>query len=812
MPIAKFPLLVAGILLLGLARPVQSTEPISKRLVAYPERIELGSKYDSQLVVAMTRMEDGCTQDVSTTANYRIAEPSIARVQDGILVPTGEGKTELIIEYEGQSTSVPVVVTNAKAKRELTFRNDVLPVLTRVGCNTGRCHGQAAGKDGFLLSLYGYDPKGDYHRITRELAGRRINLSTPSDCLLINKATGAVQHTGGQLVEVGSREYRVLYDWLNNGAVPDPKEMPLPVKIEVLPEDVVFDTPGNAQSLVVMAHYDNGTSRDVTEDAVFISNNDGAASVTPTGMVSSVGPGTAFIMARYDQFTAGSSVTVWPKGEFQFPSLEPNNYIDELAFEHWQRLHVSPSPLASDEEFVRRVYVDLLGLLPTVDEQTEFLESTAESKREVLVDKLLERDEFRDLWVMKWAEALQIRTINGISDKGLELYDAWLRNKISSGATVAEVLHEVIPASGGTFDNPATNYYQTETTPQLLAEGVAQSFLGMRIQCAQCHNHPFDRWTMDDYYGFAAFFGQVGYKITSDPRELAIYNSEQGDTLHPVSDQAVAPKFLGAEMPEIKPGEDYRAVLADWITSTQNRSFARNIGNLVWAHMFGIGIVEPYDDARVSNPPSNPQLLNAIGERVIATEFDIKPLVRDICLSHVYQLSSTRTEENAWDERHFSHSKIRRLRAEVLLDCINQVTETSEVWPGLPEGSRAVHLPDGRTRNYFLTAFGRSDRATPCSCEVSTSPTLSQALHLLNGEVTSGKIAEGDAVAKMLEASGGDVMQVVDRIYMRCLCRRPTSEEQNKLAVELSKSANPVGTLQDIFWAVLNSNEFFFNH
>src|SRR5262249_43000368 len=359
------------------------------------------------------------------------------------------------------------------------------------------------------------------------------------------------------------------------------------------------------------------------------------------------------------------------------------------------------------------------------------------------------------------------------------------------------------PASGGTFDNPATSYYQTETTPQLLAENVAQAFLGTRIQCAQCHNHPFDRWTMDDYYGFAAFFSQLGYKQAADPREITVFNTGVGEIKHPIGSRPMAPKFLGGDAPTLASGQDQRQSLAGWLASTENHGFARNIANVVWAHFLGIGIVEPVDDVRVSNPPSNSKLLEILGQKLVGYEFDIRPLVRDICCSRTYQLSIQRNQSNAWDERHFSHGRVRRLRAEVLLDCINQVTETRDRLPGLPQGGRAVQVADGRTPNYFLTTFGRSTRQTPCTCEVKTSPTLSQALHLINGETTSGKIAEGQVIERLMSQQH-DPMVVVNDLYQRCLSRQPTRDETAAIQAKLTAASDVPGALADLFWALLN--------
>ncbi len=788
-----------------------AADEAAARLVAYPERVVLNTARETQDLVVQLQLPDGSSQDVSARAKLELTDPKIARLTDGILEPLSDGKAELKVTFDKLTCSIPLEVAQPTAPAALRFRNDILPILTRAGCNTGKCHGSASGKDGFRLSLFGYDPAGDHYRLTREQSGRRINLADPEHCLLINKATGEVPHTGGQRIDRESGHYQTLITWLNAGAVADPADTPHPVGISVYPPRAVFSQPEAAQKLLVMATYSDGSDRDVTDLAVFFSNNEGAAKVSDDGVVTSTGSGAAFIMARFDQFTQGTSVIVRPAANYEFPDIPANNYIDELVYAHWRDMHLLPSDLCSDEVFLRRVYNDLLGLLPTTAERRAFLADTTTDKRARLVDTLLERDEFLDIWVMKWAEALQIRTINGVSPKGLQVYDRWLRDRIRSGATIDQIVKELIPATGGTFDNPATNYYQTETTPQLLAENVAQAFLGTRIQCAQCHNHPFDRWTMDDYYGFAAFFSQVGYKQAQDPRELTVFNAATGGLKHPLGGGAVAPKFLGDEAPAMAPGEDYRQALAGWLSSQKNTAFARNTANVVWAQFFGIGIVEPVDDMRISNPPSNPQLFAALGARLAGYKFEIKSLCRDICTSRTYQLTTQRNESNAWDERHFSHGRVRRMRAEILLDCVNQVTGAEERFPGLPAGGRAVQLADGRTNNYFLTTFGRSTRATACTCEVKTSPTLSQALHLLNGETTSGKIAEGQLIDILLKEKGSPDA-VASELYERCLSRLPTDKEMAAIKAKLAESRDVAGSLTDLFWALLNSNEFIFNH
>jgi len=804
-----FRFLVAMMTTAWVGLSAMAAEPAVTGLTAYPAAVELSTVRDRQGLVVQATFADGSTRDVTGEAEFALDKP-VASVTHGELAPLADGKAVLTVRYATESATVPVTVTKATTAEPLRFRADVMPIFTKVGCNTGKCHGSASGKDGFRLSLFGYDPDGDHVRLTREAGGRRINLAAPDDCLLVNKATGKVPHTGGKRVEPGTESEQVLIRWLEAGAVKDPAEAPKPIGIEVFPKRAVFAAKGGVQRVVVRAKYSDGSDRDVTRYTVFLSNNDAAASVDEAGRVTAAGAGEAFVLARFDEFTEGLPAIVRPGTPFAAIAHEGTNEIDALVAAKLNHMHIAPSELCTDEVFVRRIHIDLIGLLPTPVEREAFLADTAADKRAKLVDALLLRPEFKDIWVMKFAELLQIRTANGISPKGLQLYDKWLRERIRGGATLDVVLKELLPASGGTFDNPSVNYFQTETSPLLMAENVAQVFLGTRVQCAMCHNHPFDRWTMTDYYGFAAFFGQVGYKNAQDPRELTVFNAGTGEMLHPLDGRAVPPKFLGGATPELPPGKDYRAVLADWLTSERNEYFANNFANVVWAHFFAKGIVDPVDDTRVSNPPSNPELLSALGKRAVAHKFDTAKLVRDICLSRTYQRATTRTPSNQWDERNFARQGVRRMRAEVMLDCITKVTETKDRFAGMPNGGRAVQLADGRTLNYFLTTFGRSTRATACTCEVKTSPTLSQALHLLNGDTTNGKIADGKVVEKLL-AAGKTPDAAAAELYLRCLGRKPTTAEAERIAAKLAAATDKKRALDDLFWALLNTNEFLFN-
>jgi hypothetical protein len=788
-----------------------AAEPAPASLQVFPPDVRLASSRARQVFVVQATYADGITRDVTAQAKATLANPAVARLEKNVLTPLADGATELKVELGGKSAAAPVAVKDAKKDRAVSFKLDVMPVFMRAGCNSGACHGAARGKDGFRLSLFGFDADGDHFRLTRELNGRRVNLALPAESLLLEKATGKVPHTGGQRIKEGDRYFRTLVRWLEANAPLDPPTVPTPVAVELYPKSAVLDGKGATQQMTVRARYSDGGDRDVTSLALFLSNNDTSAKIAADGLVTAGDRGEAFVMARFATFTVGSQVIVLPKGlNFTFPAVPENNYIDTLVNAKLKKLRIAPSELCSDEVFLRRAYVDVIGLLPTAEEYQRFMGSKAPNKREQLVDELLSRKEFAELWVLKWAELLQIRSSNQVSYKATLLYYNWLQDRIARNVPVNEWVQELLGASGGTFKNPATNYYQNETDILKVSENVAQVFMGMRVQCAQCHNHPFDRWTMDDYYGFAAFFAQIGRKATDDPREVVVFNSGGGEVAHAVTKKVMPPKFLGGAAPNVA-GQDRRVVLAKWLASPENPFFATNLANRVWAHFFGLGIIDEVDDVRVSNPASNPELLAELGKRFTAYRYDFKKLVRDICTSRTYQLATQPNASNAGDTRNFARAGLRRIKAETFLDCISQVTETKNKFPGLPLGARAVQIADGGVSTYFLTTFGRATRETVCSCEVRLEPTLSQSLHLLNGDTTGQKIQAGNLVGRRL-AEKKPPAEVLDELYVRCFSRKPTPQEKARLEALVAAEPDKKKALDDIFWALLNSREFMFNH
>ena len=783
-------------------------------LSIHPTQISLSTKEDFNSFIIVAKYGDDVTRDVTRESTLSLSNENVVRMENNTIHPVKDGNSTLTVTFQNRKVELPITVKDAVEERPISFNLDVMPVFLKAGCNTGSCHGSARGQDRFMLSLFGYDAKGDHFRITREQGTRRINLAIPEESMLVEKAIAAVPHTGGKLFEKNSDHWKTLVGWLRRGAPQDPESIAKPTDLELLPKSLLLEGQGATQQMTAIAHYSDGSTRDVTSLSVFQSNNDVSARVDDQGLITAEKRGEAFITARFDVFTKGTQVIVIPEDlQYEKPVLPQNNYIDQLVYDKLHKLRIYPSDLCSDEVFLRRVYLDVIGAVPEVETISEFIADKTPNKRERAVDDLLSRKEFTEMWVMKFAELLQIRTDdnNGVSYKSTLLYFNWIKDRIANNVPMDQIVRDLLTAKGGTFVSPATNYYQIERDNLKITENVAQVFMGMRIQCAQCHDHPFDQWTQDDYYSFASFFSQVGRKRAADPRESVIYNRNSGEINHPVHKKPMPPKFLGGETPEIKKGTDRREVLADWLASPENPFFARNLANIVWSHFFGQGIIEPVDDVRISNPPSNPELLDQLASRFTEYQYDFRKLVRDVCTSRIYQLSTRTNPSNEDDLRNFARAQLRRMRAEVLLDVISQVTKTKNKFQGLPLGARALQIADGRFSNYFLTTFGRATRETVCSCEVVMEPNLSQALHLLNGDVTNKRITQGRIVQTMLK-EGKDPEKVIDNLYLRCYSRKPRADEKANLLASLDGEDSVESALNDVFWALLNSKEFIFNH
>jgi Protein of unknown function (DUF1549)/Protein of unknown function (DUF1553) len=700
--------------------------------------------------------------------------------------------------------------------KAVSFRLDVMPVLFRAGCNSGGCHGAAAGKDGFHLSLFGYDPAGDYYRLTQQIVGRRVDLAVPEQSLMLLKATGMVPHTGGRRFGPDSEYYRTLLRWVREGAQDDAVTVPSVTGISLVPDKVVFAGKDKRRPLQVIAKYSDGTTRVVNQLALYLTNNKSTADIDQQGVVTGGKRGDTFVFARFAKYTVGAEVIVLPDGKFKWPKLAANNYIDELVYSKLQKLRILPSGPATDEQFLRRAYVDVIGLVPTSEEYRKFMADRDPGKRTKLIDALLARDEFNDLWAAKWSEWLKVRSDNnsafGTERKAAAGYYNWIREQMADRTPLDQFVKAQVAGTGSNLRNPPVNLYtmlpQGQYDAKEVAQDVAQVFTGMRVQCAQCHNHPFDRWTQEDYYGFVSFFTGVKRKMGSETREFQVYDDVNAPPAkHLLDGHPVPATFLGGAQADVK-GKDPRVALAEWLTSKENTWFRENMANRVWAQFFGRGIIDPVDDVRISNPPSNKELLQELGRRLADYGFDMRKVVRDICTSRVYQLSPVANDTNRDDDSQFSHQRLRRLRADVMLDSLAEITETLSDFNEMPRGLRAVQLYEGGNRaNYFLKTFGAAARDSVNASETRLEPTLAQALHMVNGNTIEQKLARSPVIPEMLK-SGKKPAEIIDELFIRALGRRASEVEMKKMmALGGDKQA-----YDDVLWALVNSTEFEFNH
>jgi hypothetical protein len=743
---------------------------------------------------------------------------------------------------------VASVVPSAAAQTDdVSFRRDVMPVLFRAGCNAGTCHGSARGKDGFMLSLFGYDAKGDYHRIVNEMVGRRLNYAAPEQSLLLKKATGAVPHTGGKRFGSESEHYRTLLAWIEAGAPDDAKDIPAVVAVKLSTERLVFEEdkiPGQATQadaatsdenpetsvqLRVTAVHSDGSRRDVTTLARFHSNNVSVVAIDEDGRVTPAGSGDTHVFARFNRFTVGAEAIVLPSADgFDWPAPPSNNYIDDIVFDRLQKLRIAPSELCDDETFLRRVTLDIGARPPTPEEYAAFMQDADVGKRDRKIDALLADDAFADYWTAIWSEQLRVIGGNyapvGTHIKAADRFHEWIRSQMRDGRPLNEFVAEMVSASGSNLSNGPVNLYTMlvhapRLDPKAFSADFSQVFLGVQIQCAECHNHPFDRWTMDDYYGFVSFFTGVERKAGVESRERRIYyNTAAPPARHKVDGRPMSAKTLGAVEPVAHAG-DPRRVLAAWLTSPDNALFSRNLSNRIWAQLIGRGVVEPVDDVRVSNPPVNEPLLAALSEHLVDSNFDLRSLVRDICNSRVYQLSSQPNASNKLDTRQFSRAYLRRLRADVMLDSITSVTGVARNLQGFPPGTRAIDFyprESGDTSgphfgDQFLETFGRSSRKTICACETKKEPTLSQTLHLAVGDTLQRGLTNNTKLKQLVDDNDSPEA-ILQQLFVLALSRQPTGSELDKLSALTSGSPRDISAYEDILWSLLNSTEFAFNH
>ncbi len=693
-----------------------------------------------------------------------------------------------------------------------SFRNDVLPILSKAGCNSGPCHGALAGKNGFRLSLRGYDPVSDYFSLTREALGRRLVKMAPARSLILLKPTLTLPHGGGKRFDVDSPEYRVIADWIAAGApAPKPGD-PAVETIEVHPEKIVLQQPGDTVRISVRARFSDGSIREVTRQTKFSSTNEGVVEVGDRGLATAKGHGEGAVSVWYSSKVAFSRVTVPHErqlGPELFGQAPRNNWVDDLVLAKLGELRIPPSPLCDDNTFIRRVYLDTLGVLPNRQDLSRFLGDTRSDRRARLIDSVLDRPEYVDYWAYKWSDLLLVSS-RKLEQAAMWSYYHWIRNGVAENRPWDRFIEELVTATGSNLENGAVNYWLIHQQPQEITENLSQAFLGISLTCARCHNHPLEKWTQDQYYGMANLVSRVRLKDGQAAGEVTLVPRPVGEVSHPRLGRPMPPQPLDGEALALDDPADRRRHLARWLVGSEH--FARSLVNRVWAHFFGRGVVDPEDDLRATNPASNEALLSALTRDFMDHGHDVKRLIRTILNSATYQLSSTGVPANRDDEEYFSHHRSRRLPAEVVLDAMSQVTEVPEDFKGYPLGTRALQLPETQVESYFLDSFGRPPRLTSGADERKGDANVAQVLHLINGGTLNRKLrAEGGAVDRLLELELS-APELVERVYESALSRRPSRPEVARLVAALDLEQASREGVEDLFWAVLTSKEFLFTH
>jgi hypothetical protein len=790
-----------------------------------------------QQLVVTAAGDDGALRDVTHAAKYSVAPEGIVEVDaTGMVVPKADGAVTITAALpDGPSAAAKLVVKNFNAAETISFPKQIVPIFTKLGCNSGGCHGKSEGQNGFRLSLLGFEPDEDYEHLVKEARGRRLFPAAPDESLLLLKPIGAMPHGGGKMIERDSHVYRLLRRWIAQGLPPGSEDDPTVTRIEVFPVERTMKK-DQSQQLVVVAHYSDGSTEDVTRMAQFEANSTEMAETTPSGLVKILGGvGDVAIMIRYQSQVAVFRAMV-PLGAPVENLPEPRNFIDKLVYEKLEALGMPPSAPCDDASFIRRTCLDIAGRLPTLEETEAFLADKSVNKRDAWIDTLLAGTDYADFFANKWSSLLRNRRSQGHYTHGTYAFHDWIRESLHENKPYDTFVRDILTASGDISRNPPVAWYRQvrDTTTQL--EDSAQLFLGVRLQCARCHHHPFEKWSQDDYYGFAAFFSRVGRKAGSRPGdEIVFHNRGAAQTQNPKTKNQLKPTGLGAEPAGLTVDQDPRQALAAWMSDKDNDYFAKVLVNRYWKHFFGRALVEPEDDLRATNPATNPKLLDGLAEHFIKSGFDLKGLVRTMCRSQVYQFSSLPNEHNAGDTQSFSRHYPQRLQAEVLLDAIDQVTNAQTQFAGLPAGTRAVQLPDDsfNQNSYFLRVFGRPEMKSSCECERSQDASLAQSLHLLNSKDVQNKLT-GDAHRSAILAADAkrEHDAKIRELYLRAFSRVPNPEEialaaghiakkekeveeSNQKKEEKDKAKPGTGTRQayeDIVWALINSKEFLFNH
>ena len=783
-----------------------------ERVEVFPAQVSLATPRRNMHLVVSGFYGEEAVQDLTRAAEFISSDPSVITVEDSMVRPVANGSAQVLVRVGGHEVSVRVEVSGQQQPEPVSFHYGTLVALSKQGCNAGACHGSPSGKSGFRLSLRAYDPAVDIETLVREAYNRRTNRYDPESSLLLKKPTMQVPHGGGRRLNKGDLSYELLRDWIAGGSQVDPPDSPHCEKIEVFPERRILMNPAHTQQLVILAHFSDGSVRDITPLAVFTSSDEAVATVDEQGFVVGSGRGETAILVRYLEKMETSHLMFLADVEnFEWNDPAEHNYVDRFVFSKLDQLKILPSDICSDEEFLRRVYLDVIGLLPTVGEVETFLADTDPNRRASLIDTLLERPEYADLWALRWGDLLRLNK-KKVTTAGVHKLYNWLHAAVRDDMAYDRFVRELLTAGGSTFDNPPANYYRTAADTNDCTETTSQLFLGIRIQCAKCHNHPFERWTQDNYYGIGAFFTRVQRKPSPRNEELVVWAARSGEITQPRTGQQMKPWLPLTGDAEVPPGVDRREVLVDWLTGPDNPFFAKAEVNRTWGYLMGRGIVEPVDDFRASNPSSNDELLDALAEDFIKNGFDRKHVIRTILKSRTYQLSSRKNEFNKDDVKYFSHARTRLLPAEQLLDAICQVTGVEEKYEGLPSGTRATQLPSPDVQNEFLKIFGQPAREMACECERGDESNLSQALQMINGPLVHGKLTHAENRLRKRAAEGKSDAEIIHELYLSAFARPPSEEELGVATGHIASQPDRIQALEDVCWAVLNAKEFLFQH
>ena len=796
---------------IAMAVPVNGDDSVAvSRIWTVPEKLNLQDIRDARSLLVFGETSSGKTVDLSNVAQKVATSPCVTIDQDGFVAPATSGAGEVVVTAGGHSVKVAVEVGDLPRK-SVDFVRDVEPILAKVGCNAGTCHGAQQGRKGFKLSLRGYDPLYDYRALVDDVSGRRFNRAKPSDSLMLLKPTQGVPHEGGFLFDEDSRAYKLIEQWIAEGC--QFSEATRPIRLELLPNSPVLEKSGQTQQMQAVAFFADGTSRDVTRDAVFEVSNFEVATVNSSGQVKAVRRGETPVLVRYEgAYASNTAIVLGTREGFAWKDSPEFNFIDTNVNKKLKRLKILPADLCSDADFLRRVSLDLTGLPSTGEQAKSFLKDSRDSqtKRLAKIDELLGSANYVDHWTLKWSDLL-LSNRKFINEQGVWAFRNWIRQGIATNQPYNEFVYDLMTASGSTLENPPANYYRIAREPREVMENMTQVFVGTRFVCAQCHDHPFEKWTQTQYYQLSAFFGGVGRKGGKRAEEEVIYDMRSPASVnHAGTGQPVQAIFpfdlpgvdLSSESPRIK--------LAKWLTAPENPYFAKSLVNRYWSYLNGKGIIDPVDDIRLSNPPTNPELLDALTADFIAHKFDLKHLLRTITSSHTYQRTFVTTQWNEDDDANYSHATPRRLAAEQLFDAIMTATGAPTNLPGVPGGFHASQLPDSSQSVSFLDMFGRAPRESPCECERSSEVSLAQTLTLINGPTISDAIVHPQGVVAKLIAAKAEPKQIVEDIYLSVFNRPPSEAEQQQGEKYLATNGLAEGS-QDLMWALINSPAFLFN-